>query len=115
MAQVISGTKFIFQVLFVDSAGQPVVVPDAKITIFTFTSSGSKTVLVDDADMSSVEDDVGRYVYGYTIPSALKNGMVYGFVTGTVEGVECLYEIEVAVVAPSTQPKGLYATFVKEN
>lgn len=69
MAIAIPGEVFTFQVLFLDVLGNPIVVPAATISVFTFDLSGTKVNLAPAGTaMSPVVGDAGRYVYVYPVP-----------------------------------------------
>ena len=75
MAQALVGKPFTFQVLFVDSDNQPMIVLSPTISLYFFDSSGIKVSLVNNDVMSEVSPpEVGRYTYTYTIPSSFVMG-----------------------------------------
>lgn len=72
------GDAFIFQVAYLDNTGVPVPVTNTTISIFYFEPvMGVKIMLVDGAVMVPASPpDPGRFVYLYTIPSALADGTI---------------------------------------
>jgi len=117
MAVGIIGDPFTFQTLFVDSAGIPVTVANAAITIFRFNPAGSRVVLVAAAAMTSVVTEVGRYTYLYEIPDTMTAGwMLYGTMTATDPGSGDILRDETAVellLETTVTGGGLVANFVQ--
>lgn len=108
------GEPFTFQALFLATDGSPLSVTSPNITLFYFTDSGYRTVLVDAEAMSPVApSETGRYTYLYTVPDTLDEGLaVYAECRGT-DGVNVIVQQHTftAVFRPSDM--GLRARFVQ--
>ena len=118
--QAVLGQPYVFQVLFLDSNQQPLVLnADPTITIFKFSSNGAKQVLVDAGQMSAVAGDVGRYTYSYSIPPVLSAGdVLYAFkeaVDPAVQGARLVEEEQVWLVGGASAGVGLVPRFVKSG
>lgn len=71
------GEPHTFQALFLDASGSPLVVTSPNVTLFYFTASGYRTVLLDAVAMVPVAPaEVGRYTYLYTVPTSLDDGTI---------------------------------------
>lgn len=70
------GEAFVFNQLFVDNTGTPIVMGNPNITIFYFNSvTGDTITLVNAAPMDPADPpDPGRYVYRYVVPTNLSYG-----------------------------------------
>lgn len=121
MAEVILGQNFTFQVLFVNEFNAPLAVLNPKITIFTYSSLGTKQVLVNGVAMTTVVGEVGRYTYLYTAGVGLgDHTAVYAEMEGTDPqnpAVRLLVEEQFQTVASTTATSlidnTLKASFVK--
>lgn len=111
------GQPYVFQVLFVDEQNLPVAAEDVVCSVFKFTSSGAKTALVSDADMSAVAGDTGRFTYVLLDTSSLDPGdVLYGLMVGTNPDTDArmLAEVDVSMVVASSSGAGtLTARFVR--
>ena len=121
-AQAVVGQIYTFQVLFLDSNQQPLVLnADPTITIFKFSTNGVKQTLVDASQMQAVAGDVGRYTYSYLIPNILNAGdVVYALKEApdpAVPGARLVEEEQVWLVsgASSSVSTGLIPRFVKSG
>ena len=114
MATVLIGQQFIFQILFTDAVGAPIVVADATIHVFRYDSSGTKATLVPAATaMVADPSEVGRYVYTYSVPATLTRGdTIYGDMQGTVGLDTFRKEQNVELLSPSDAGGGLIAQFI---
>lgn len=75
MAEAVINKAYTFQALYLDDASQPMVVGDPRITIFSFSQSGVKQVVIDNQPMlDAVPAEVGRYTYTLVIPGAYTDG-----------------------------------------
>lgn len=71
------GEPFTFQALFLDADGSPLVVTSPNVTLFYYSASAYKTVLLNAVAMDPVAPaETGRYTYLYTIPTSLEEGAV---------------------------------------
>lgn len=71
------GEPYTFQALFLDASGSPLVVTSPNVTLFYFTDSGYRTVLLDGVVMVPVAPaEAGRYTYLYTVPTSLDDGAI---------------------------------------
>jgi len=71
------GEPYTFQALFLDASGSPLVVTSPNVTLFYFTDSGYRTVLLGGMAMVPVAPAVaGRYTYLYTVPTSLDDGAI---------------------------------------
>jgi hypothetical protein len=108
MATVLIGQEFVFQILFTDAIGAPIVVADATIHVFRYDSNGTKVTLVP-ADPG----EVGRYLYTYSVPSSLTRGdTIYGDMEGTVAADTQRKEQDVDLLSPTDAGSGLIAQFI---
>lgn len=116
--QATIGGIYVFQVLFLDENQQPLVVVDPTVTIATFSTAGTRNVLVDAAPMTEVLGEVGRYAYPYSISSVFTAGTI---LTGTMIATDpdfpearLLDDVTVYLNAsPSFGRSGLTAQFVR--
>jgi hypothetical protein len=70
------GEAFVFNQLFVDNTGAPIVMGSPNITIFYFDSATGDTItLVNAAPMGLADPpEPGRYIYRYVVPTNLLYG-----------------------------------------
>jgi hypothetical protein len=104
----------VFQILFTDAIGAPIVVADATIHVFRYDSNGTKVTLVPAATaMTADPGEVGRYVYTYSVPDTLTRGdTIYGDMEGTVAADTQRKEQDVELLSPSDAGSGLIAQFI---
>ncbi len=102
--EAVIGSAFTFSVLFVDALNNPIAVDDPAISVFSYSQSGVKQVLVDNQPMSeSVPAETGRYTYTYTVPSSFSDGDSFvGIMQGTDPATEITARVEQGVVAISS-------------
>ena len=116
-----AGEKVTFHVLFLDGLNAPIEVDDATIEIFTFDADGDRVDLVDvGTEMDSVEDDLGRYSYTYTIAQDYDLGSrIYALMQATDPGsgfpilVEDVSDVYEADNTPAGSVLGLTSRFIK--
>ncbi len=120
MAKGTIGSPFTFNVLFLDSAGDPLVpLAGASIEIFYFDVDGAKqTLLAAGSAMAAVMGDTGRYVRTLTIPSDLSAAFqLYGIMKAVDPGtgMELVAEQSVDLVSidSSNGSCNYRASFVK--
>jgi len=115
--EVIPGQIVTFQALFVDSTNNPVVVPDAAITVFKYSSLGAREDLVAAVAMNPAAPvETGRYTYTWTVPSVLTQGdVLYVEMVGTYLGdpVRVIETVDVVPAAETLMSPGLRVQFVK--
>ena len=71
------GEPYTFQALFLNADGSPLAVTSPNVTLFYFSDSGYRTVLLDGVPMVPVAPpEPGRYTYLYTVPLSLSDGTV---------------------------------------
>jgi len=70
------GFPFVFQVAFIDPAtGLPLPVTSVNLTLFYYTTTGVRTLLLNGQAMNPVvPPDPSRYTYVLTLPPALPDG-----------------------------------------
>lgn len=109
------GEPYTFQALFLASGGSPLVVTSPNVTLFYFTDSGYRTVLLNGVAMVPVAPpEPGRYTYLYTVPQSLSDGTVlYVECRGTDPLLNVIVQQHTltAVFRPSDQ--GLRVRFVQ--
>ena len=119
MAEVVLGSVYTFQVLFVDGTNTPVVVTNPTIDVFSFSQTGVKQALIIAQAMDlATPAETGRYTYTYTIPITMDDGdSIYAEMQGTDSGTGDLYRFEEYVTVISlnrglgSQP-GMKASFI---
>ena len=113
--EIYLGEPTVFQALFLDTDGSPLVVTSPNVTLFYFTDSGYRTVLLDGVAMVPVAPgEPGRYTYLYTVPQSLDDGAVlYAECRGTDPLLNVIVQQHTltAVFRPSDQ--GLRVRFVR--
>jgi hypothetical protein len=112
------GEAFVFNQLFVDNTGAPIVMLNPNITIFRFDSATGDTISLVSGDPMDPADppDPGRYVYRYVVPSNLMYGMtLYADIRATdpVTGFVSVASDTLNLLARSSNDLGLRARFVK--
>lgn len=113
MSTAILGQTYVFNVLFLNAAGEPVVVTTPMVQVFRFAPSGNKVVLTTTA-MNPVSGDPGRYTFPYVVPASLAAGdnlygLMYGVDPDTLDTLRV--QVDVSLVAPPTY--GLVSRFIQ--
>ena len=113
--QAYIGEPFTFQALFLDVNGAPLAVTSPNITLFYYTDSSSRVVLVDgDAMVPVSPPDPSRYTYLYTIPTSLEDGMtLYVECRGTDPSSHIIMQPDTVLVRFQPSDLGLRARFVQ--
>ena len=117
--EVILGSNYTFSALFVDEFNVPLTVNAPRITIFSFSSTGTKTTHVNLAAMTAVPGEVGRYYYVFTAGVGLgDHTAVHAEMEGTDPqnpAVRLLVEEMFQTIAPTipVEDSLLRATFIK--
>lgn len=109
------GEPYTFQALFLGTDGSPLVVTSPNVTLFYFTNTGYRMVLLDGVVMVPVTPaEPGRYTYLYTVPESLDDGSIlYVECRGTDPLLNVIVQQQAltAVFRPSDQ--GLRVRFVQ--
>jgi hypothetical protein len=111
------GEAFVFNQLFVDNAGIPIIMVNPNVTIFYFDpATGDTITLVNAAPMDPADPpDPGRYVYRYVVPANLLYGTtLYSDIRATdpVTGFTAVVSDSLNLLSRSSD-LGLRARFVK--
>ena len=87
MPFAIIGQTYTFHTIFVDGDNNPSVVLSPEIEVFVFDGTGTKAELVAAGTaMTAVPNDVGKYIYLWSVPQAWTYGVgieVVAFMKGT--------------------------------
>lgn len=123
MAEAVVNAAHTFQVLFVDDANLPMGVNSPTISVFSFSQSGVKQVIVNAQPMVPVQPvEIGRYTYVLVIPGTYTDGdTLYAEMRGLDPGngnAVILVEESLTVIAATRAGGvqagvGMRASFVK--
>lgn len=108
------GEPFTFQALFLDTDGSPLVVTSPNVTLFYYSASAYKTVLLNGVAMDPVAPaETGRYTYLYTIPTSLEEGTVLYVECRGTNGLDVLVQQTTLTAMFRPSDLGLRVRFVQ--
>lgn len=108
------GEVAVFQALFLDTDGSPLVVTSPNITLFYYSLSAFKTVLLNGVAMDPVAPaEPGRYTYLYTVPESLDDGTVLYVECRGTNGLDTIVQQQTITAVFRPSDLGLRVRFVQ--